>query len=295
MNRLAIPRRPGRHGRLLPLPRRPAPARRRHRHAPAGSPAAAGACHGVPAGGPAARPARRRPPRRRRPLRRVCCAAGWTTLPVAHLLGSQEFWSLRFAVSPATLIPRAEFGGAGRGGARGLPRPRRGAPGARPRHRHRLPAAGGVVRVSRCHRPRSGPGSRRRRHWRGGNAGRLGLAGRAAFAVADWAAPIAGRFDLVLQQPALYRERHHPRADAGGRRGTNPPRRWMAGWMGSTPTGPSPRRCPACWRRAGGRCWNWARGSGRRSRRSPRAQGLRSLGCRADLGGVPRALILAKI
>ena len=117
--------------------------------------------------------------------------------PLAYILGWQEFWSMRFAVSPATLIPRADsetlleaavaigrpFGrildlGTGTGclllaalsefsEAWGV--------GV-----ERNPGAAALARS---------------------NAATLGMAGRCAMVVGDWGAALGGRFDLVLSNP----------------------------------------------------------------------------------------------
>ena len=118
--------------------------------------------------------------------------------PLAYILGWQEFWSLRFAVSPATLIPRAD--------SETLIDA---ALAARPDEVRRildlgtgtgclllavlseLPAAWGLG-IDRD--PAAAALA-----WR--NAAALGLAAQCAIVAADWAAPLSGRFDLVLSNP----------------------------------------------------------------------------------------------
>ncbi len=68
--------------------------------------------------------------------------------PLALLLGRREFWSLEFAVSGATLIPRPEFRDADRGSGGGVQgRVAEIDPGFR--DRHRLSASGGASRIPR--------------------------------------------------------------------------------------------------------------------------------------------------
>ncbi|MDP9096321.1 MAG: peptide chain release factor N(5)-glutamine methyltransferase [Pseudomonadota bacterium] len=118
--------------------------------------------------------------------------------PLAFILGWQEFWSLRFRVSPSTLIPRADSetlieavlaarpGGVGRildlGTGTGclLLATLSEMPTAWGVGLDRNPAAAALALQ---------------------NAAVLGMAGRCAMVVTDWAAPIAGRFDLVLSNP----------------------------------------------------------------------------------------------
>ena len=121
--------------------------------------------------------------------------------PLALIVGHREFWSLDFAVSPATLIPRPESETlieAALAAFNHRTSPRN---DPRPRHRDRLPAAGGAVRIPgrvRC----------RRRPLRGGGCAggsqcsHAGPVGSCRFHLrrlgrAHWAA----RFDLVLCNP----------------------------------------------------------------------------------------------
>ena len=120
--------------------------------------------------------------------------------PTALILGRREFWSLDLAVSPATLIPRpdsetlieaalAAFAGRaaparildlGTGTGCLLLAALTEFPAAFGIGIDRSPAAAALARD---------------------NAARLGLGERAAVFAGDWAAALAGRFDLVLANP----------------------------------------------------------------------------------------------
>lgn len=120
--------------------------------------------------------------------------------PVAFILGRQGFWTLDVAVSPETLIPRGDSETVVEAVL-----------AARPER----------ARVSRVLDLGTGSGclllavlSEFPQAWGLGidlaagaarlavaNARGLGLADRAVFAVADWAAPVAGGFDVVLSNP----------------------------------------------------------------------------------------------
>jgi release factor glutamine methyltransferase len=211
-------------------------------------------------------------------------------VPVAHLLGTQEFWSLRFAVSPDTLIPRADSEALVEAALEAFPD--RGAvrrvldlgtgtgclllaalsefPGASGIGVDRVPAAAALARE---------------------NARGLGLAGRAHFLVADWAAPLAGRFDLVLANPPYIESGHipglmpevarHEPASAldGGADGLAAYRAIVAALPGLLAPG-------------GRAVLELGQGQRAAVEDLARAAGLRPLLCRADLAGVDRALLV---
>ena len=120
--------------------------------------------------------------------------------PLALILGKREFWSLEFAVSPDTLIPRGDSETLIEAALAALPdreAVRRvldlgtGTGCLLIAALHEFPNAFGIG-VDRM------PGAAR---LAARNAAALGCADRSAFLVADWSEPLAGRFDLVLSNP----------------------------------------------------------------------------------------------
>ena len=120
--------------------------------------------------------------------------------PLAYILGHREFWSLRFVVSPATLIPRPESETLIEAALAAFTHR------APPRCVLDLGTGTGCLLLSALHEfPASfgvgvdrSPGAAA---LAAANAKALGLAGRAAFLCADWAAPLAAGFDLILCNP----------------------------------------------------------------------------------------------
>ena len=124
--------------------------------------------------------------------------------PMALILGRQEFWSLEFAVSGVTLVPRPDSETLIEAAMASLPDVGRVSrildlgtgtgclllaaltefPAAFGTGVDRVPAAAELARA---------------------NARALGLSHRSAFVCADWAAPIGGRFDLLLCNPPYVR------------------------------------------------------------------------------------------
>ena len=124
--------------------------------------------------------------------------------PMAYITGRQGFWSIDLAVTPAALIPRADSEALITAALAALPE--------RVRVSRMLDlgtGAGALLLAALSEFPRAwGLGVDRSpaaAALAAANARALGLAGRAAFVCADWAAPIAGRFDLVLCNPPYVR------------------------------------------------------------------------------------------
>jgi release factor glutamine methyltransferase len=125
--------------------------------------------------------------------------------PVAYLLGEKEFWSLRFEVGPAVLIPRPETETVVEAVLARLP------DRASPLRLLDLGVGSGCLLLALLSElPRAtGLGvddsaaalalARR-------NAERLGLAARADFQAGRWGAGVAGRFDLIVSNPPYVAE-----------------------------------------------------------------------------------------
>jgi release factor glutamine methyltransferase len=125
--------------------------------------------------------------------------------PVSRILGRREFWSLDFALSPATLDPRPdseclieaaiEFAGDlhSQGNRRGL------------RLLDLGTGSGCLLLAALASLPKaSGVGvdiSRRALDTASANAAALGLASRAQFLCSNWTKGVTGQFDIVLTNP----------------------------------------------------------------------------------------------
>ncbi len=131
-------------------------------------------------------------------------------VPVARLLGEREFWSLPFALSPETLVPRPDTETvveAALDMVRDRTAPLRvldlgiGSGAILAALLTELPAAWG------CGVDRSPDAARTARD----NLARVGLGSRSAVLVGDWATPLAATFDLVVSNPPYI-----PTADIAG-------------------------------------------------------------------------------
>ena len=155
--------------------------------------------------------------------------------PLALIVGHREFWSLEFAVSPATLIPRPE--------SETLIEAALAAFSHRPSPRLILDLGTGtgcLLLAALSEFPaafgigvdRSAAAAALAAH----NAAALGLADRAVFICGDWADALAARFDLVLCNPPYIPTADIALPDAGGGalRATRRAGRWRGRVCGVT-------------------------------------------------------------
>jgi release factor glutamine methyltransferase len=219
---------------------------------------------------------------------RAALAARLQATPVAHILGRQGFWTLDLAVSPATLIPRPDTESLVEAALDVFPDA-----DAAIRVLDLGTGTGAILLAVLAERPRAfGIGvdlvpeaaalARR-------NAIANGLGDRAAFLAGDWAAALSGRFDLVLSNPPYIESagiaglmpevaRHEPRSALdGGPDGLDAYRHLAAILPGLL---------------APGGAAVIELGAGQRPAVEALAAGLRPAGCRPDLGGIDRALVL---
>ena len=210
--------------------------------------------------------------------------------PFAYLTGRVGFWTLDLEVSPATLIPRADSESLveaaleacpDKGAALHVLDLGTGTGALLLAVLSELPAASGVgVDL----KPEAAALAAR-------NAVRLALADRARFLAGDWAVALAGRFDLILCNPPYIESaaiptlmpevaRHEPASALdGGADGLSAYRRIIA----DLPRLLAPRGVAVLELGAGQQAAVEA---------LAKAAGLTPEACRADLGGVPRALVL---
>ena len=212
--------------------------------------------------------------------------------PLAYITGRQGFWTLDLAVSPATLIPRADSESLVEAALAALPDRQ-----AALRVLDLGTGTGCLLLAILAECPQAfGVGVDLAPEAAGlgrDNARATGLGARAAFLAGDWAGALAGRFDLVLSNPpyiesgdisALMPEvaAHEPaRALDGGADGLAAYRLLAA-------------QLPALLVPGGIAVLELGQGQRAAVSALMAASGLAVLGCRADLNGVDRALVVKK-
>ncbi|WP_043838165.1 peptide chain release factor N(5)-glutamine methyltransferase [Muricoccus aerilatus] len=212
--------------------------------------------------------------------------------PMAYLLGHTGFWTLDLLSTPATLVPRADTEALVEAALAAFPAPetvRRvldlgtGTGALLLAALSEFPDAFGVG-VDRS--PEAAALAR-------ANAARNGLSSRAAFLAGDWGAALAGRFDLVLSNPPYIESAaipglmpevalHEPAlALDGGADGLDAYRALAA-------------LLPQVLAHGGRAVLELGQGQEKTVGALMCGAGLRPLGCRPDLGGVPRALVVGR-
>lgn len=219
-------------------------------------------------------------------------AARLAHVPMAHILGRQGFWTLDLAVSPATLIPRPDSEALVEAALEAFP------DAAAPLRVLDLGTGTGCLLLAvLAERPAAfGIGVDREPEaaaLAARNARENGLAGRAAFLAGDWDAALAGRFDLVLSNPPYIESaaitglmpevsRHEPGLALDG------------GADGLVAYRVLAQALPNLLAPGGVAVLELGQGQRAAVESLALQAGLGLLGCRKDLGGVDRALILAK-
>jgi release factor glutamine methyltransferase len=213
--------------------------------------------------------------------------------PVARIVGAKEFWSLPFVITPAVLVPRPE--------TETLVEAALGAVDAKPGRRLRIADLGtgsGALLLALLYELEAADGvgtdvSAAALELARENCKRLGLAGRAAFVACDFGAALGGGFDLVVSNPPYVAEREWPRL-APEVRDYDPKLALDGGVDGLA----AYRRIAADARRlmAPGAHIIVELGAGMADSVAAvfAAAGLAICAARADLHGVPRALILRR-
>jgi release factor glutamine methyltransferase len=211
--------------------------------------------------------------------------------PLAYITGTRGFWTLELAVSSATLIPRPDSETLIEAALAHFPAP------TQPRAILDLGTGSGALLLAALTEfPLAfGVGtdiSPAAVSLAARNAASLGLATRAAFLAADWAAPLRARFDLILCNPPyvatadipglMPEVAHHEPASAldGGPDGLREYARLI-------PT------LPSLLAPGGLACLELGEGQAQPAAALANAAGFAHIGARRDLAGIERALLLS--
>ena len=211
-------------------------------------------------------------------------------MPMAHILGHAGFWTLDLLSTPATLIPRGDTETLVEAALEAFPDRAAisrvldlgtGTGALLLAVLSECPAAFGVG-VDRS--PEAAALAR-------ANATRNGLAERSSILAGDWAAALEGRFDLILSNPPYIESAaisglmpevalHEPALALDGGADGLDAYRALAGML------------PRLLAPQGRAVLELGQGQQTAVEALMRQAGLRPLGCRADLAGIPRALVL---
>lgn len=211
--------------------------------------------------------------------------------PVARILGHREFWGIEFALSADTLVPRPDSETLVEAALDRL--------GDRSRAPFRIADLGTgsgcllVALLAECPLATGlgtdlSPVALRAAR---ANAEAAGVGARAVWLAANWAAPLAARFDLVLSNPPYIAT-----ADIAGLerdvREHDPARALDGGDDGLDAYRALAQALPRLLAPEGLAVVELGAGQRAEVERLMRAAGLAPAGCRRDLGGVERALLL---
>jgi release factor glutamine methyltransferase len=210
--------------------------------------------------------------------------------PVARILGVKEFWGLPLRLNDATLVPRPETETVVEAALAAIDRD---GPRTRALRIADLGTGSGALLIALLSElpNASGIGTDISREALGAardNAGRLGIASRAAFAACDFGAALSGHFDLVVSNPPYVASgdiatlapevRHDPRRALDGGADALACYRTIAG------------QAPKLLKPAGHLVVELGIGQEPAVAALFRAAGLASSAARHDLAGIPRAL-----
>ena len=209
--------------------------------------------------------------------------------PLAYIVGHQGFWTLDLEVSPATLIPRADSEAIVEAALEHAGQPRRildlgvGTGCLLLACLAEFPLAFGVgVDLNPCAAALAAR-----------NAVRNQMADRAAFFAGSWAEALNGRFDLVLSNPPYI-----PAADIAGLMpevaGHEPGRALDGGADGLDAYRAICADLPRLLAEDGVAIFELGQGQEADVAAVAQGHGLARVACRADLGGIPRALVLRR-